>query len=89
MVLIKGTPRWEAGEVPDERLLTAMAAFDEELMRAGILLDSESLHPSSDGVLVRSSGTDRTVTDGPYLQATDLVAGYWLWQVRSMDEAIE
>jgi hypothetical protein len=89
MVMIKGTPGWEAGEMPDERLLTAMTTFNEELMRAGILLDGEGLHPSSDGVLVRYSGTTRTVTDGPYSEAKDLVAGYWLWQVRSMDEAIE
>jgi hypothetical protein len=89
MVMIKGTPGWEAGEMPDERLMTAMGAFNEELVKAGILLDGEGLHPSSKGVLVRFSGATRTVTDGPYSEAKELVAGYWLWQVRSMDEAVE
>ena len=88
MVIIKGTPEWEAGVLPDRSLLTAMGEFNEELVKAGIILDGEGLHPSSKGVRIRFSGQTRTVVDGPFAEAKELVAGYWLWQVRSIDEAI-
>ena len=88
MVIIKGTPEWEAGVLPDRGLLTAMGEFNEELVKAGIILDGEGLHPSSQGVRIRFSGQTRTVVDGPFAEAKELAAGYWLWQVRSIDEAI-
>ena len=88
MVIIKGTSEWEAGVLPDRGLLTAMGEFNEELVKAGIILDGEGLHPSSKGVRIRFSGQTRTVVDGPFAEAKELVAGYWLWQVRSIDEAI-
>lgn len=89
MVIIKGTPEWEAGAPPDEQLLTAMGTFNEALVKAGVMLDGEGLHPSTRGVRVKFSGTTRTVIDGPFTEAKELVAGYWLWQVKSLDEAIE
>ena len=89
MVTIRGTPGWDAGEPPDQRLLTAMSHYNEELVKAGIMLDGECLHPSSSGVRVRFSGATRTLTHGPFTEPSEVVAGYWLWQVRSVDEAIE
>lgn len=89
MVLIKADQRSEAGEMPDEALLTAMGEYNEQLARAGILLAGEGLHPSSKGARVRFSGKQRTVIDGPFAEAGELIAGFWLWQVRSKEEAIE
>jgi hypothetical protein len=89
LALIKATNQSEAGVLPDEQLLTEMGQFNEELVKAGVLLAGEGLHPSSKGVRVLFSGGQRTVIDGPFTEAKELVAGFWLWQVRSMDEAIE
>src|SRR5213083_3246914 len=89
MVLIKATKGSEAGVMPSEQLLTEMGKFNEELVKAGVMLAGEGLHPSSKGARVRFSGDKRTVTDGPFTETKELVAGYWLWQVKSMDEAIE
>ena len=89
MVIIKGTKTSEAGVVPDERLLTEMGQYNEELVKAGIMLAGEGLHPSSHGKRVRFSGTTRAVVNGPFPEAEGLVAGFWLWQVKSMDEAVE
>ena len=89
MVLVKATKESEAGQMPSQELLTEMGKFNEELVKAGVMLAGEGLHPSSKGVRVRFSGDKRTVTDGPFAETKELVAGYWLWQVRSMDEAIE
>ena len=89
MVLVKAAPSSEAGEMPGEQLLADMGRYNEELVRAGVMLAGEGLHPSSRGVRVRFSGTQRSVVDGPFAETRELVAGYWLWQVRSMDEAIE
>ncbi len=89
MVLVKATPDTEAGVMPSEEMLTAMGSYNEELVKAGVLLDGDGLHPSSRGVRVRFSGKDRSVIDGPFAETKELVAGYWLWQVGSMEEAIE
>ncbi len=89
MVLVKAAPSSEAGEMPGEQLLADMGRYNEELVRAGVMLAGEGLHPSSRGVRVRFSGTQRSVVDGPFAETRELVAGYWLWQVRSMEEAIE
>ena len=89
MVLIKANKDSEAGVLPDETLLTEMGAFNEELVKAGVLLAAEGLHPSSKGARVRFSGGKRTVIDGPFTEAKELVAGFWLWQVKSKEEAIE
>lgn len=89
MVIIKSTEASEAGATPDEALLTAMGLYNEDLVKAGVLLDGEGLHASSRGARVRFSGTTRSVIDGPFAEAKELVAGYWLWQVKSLDEAIE
>lgn len=89
MVIIKANEGSEAGPVPDERLLTEMGNYNEELSKAGILLAMEGLHPSSKGKRVRFSGTRRTVIDGPFTETKELIAGFWLWQVKSMDEAVE
>jgi hypothetical protein len=89
MVIIKATERSEAGEMPSQELLEQMTAFNEELVRAGVMLAGEGLHPSSKGVRVEFSGTERKVIDGPFAETKELLAGYWLWQVKSMDEAIE
>jgi hypothetical protein len=88
MVIVKATPDSEAGVMPSEQLLTEMGQYNEELVQAGILLAGEGLHPSSKGVRVRFSGTKRTVIDGPFAETKELVAGFWLWQVQSMEEAI-
>ncbi len=89
MVIIKADARSEAGEMPSERLLTEMGKYNEELVRAGVLLAGEGLHPSSKGARVRFSGSKRTVFDGPFAEAKELVAGFWLIQVSSKEEAIE
>ena len=89
MVLIKATRDIEAGIMPDEKILTEMGSFNEELVKAGVLIGMEGLHPSAKGARVKFSGAKRTVTDGPFTEAKELIAGYWLWQVKSMNEAIE
>ena len=89
MVLVKATEQSEAGVLPGEELLAAMGRYNEELVKAGIMLAGEGLHPSSRGARIQFSGENRTVVDGPFTEAKELVAGFWLWQVKSMDEAIE
>jgi hypothetical protein len=89
MVIVKASKDSEAGVMPSQQLLMEMGNFNEELARAGILLAGEGLHPSSRGKRVRFSGQSRTVIDGPFTETKELIAGYWLWQVNSMDEAIE
>ena len=89
MVLVKASPESEAGEMPKTEMLEAMGAYNEELVKAGIMFAGEGLHPSSAGHRVRFSGTDRTVVDGPFAETKELVAGFWLWEVRDMDEAVE
>jgi hypothetical protein len=89
MVIVKATPDSEAGKPPDEKLLKDMMAFNEELVKAGVMLAGEGLHPSSKGARVRFSGKNRTVIDGPFPETKELIAGYWMWQVKSKDEAIE
>ena len=89
MVIVKATKDSEAGKLPDQKLLAEMGKFNEELVKAGVMLAGEGLHPSSKGARIRFSGAKRTVIDGPFAETKELVAGYWLWQVRSMDEAIE
>ncbi|MDX1996812.1 MAG: YciI family protein [Thermoanaerobaculia bacterium] len=89
MVLVKATVDSENSMPPDEQLLTDMGNFNDELIKAGILLAGEGLHPSSKGVRVQFSGKRRTVVDGPFAETKELVAGFWLWQVKSMAEAIE
>jgi len=89
MVMVKATKDSEAGKMPDQQLLKAMGQFNEELVKAGVMLAGEGLHPSSKGKRVRFSGKQRTVIDGPFSETKDLVAGFWLWQCKSMDEAIE
>ena len=89
LVIVKATKQSEAGVMPSTELLEAMGRYNEELVKAGIMLAGEGLHPSSRGARVHFDGPSRTVTDGPFAETKELVAGYWLWQVRSMDEAIE
>jgi hypothetical protein len=89
MVLVKADKNSEAGIMPSEELLTEMGKFNEELVKAGVLLAGEGLHPSSKGARVRFSGSERSVIDGPFTEAKELVAGYWLIEVKSMEEAIE
>ena len=89
MVLVKADEHSEAGVLPDEKILTEMGQFNEELFKAGVMLAGEGLQPSSKGARVRFSGAKRTVIDGPFTEAKELIAGYWLWQVESMQEAIE
>ena len=89
MIIVKASKASEAGEMPDTELLTAMGNYNEELSKAGILLAGEGLHPSSKGARVRFSGKDRTVTDGPFAETKELIAGYWLWGVGSLQEAID
>jgi hypothetical protein len=89
MVLVKGDADTEADAMPDEKMLTEMGKYNEELVKAGVMLAGEGLHPSSKGKRVLFSGSERKVIDGPFTEAKELVAGYWLWQVKSMDEAIE
>jgi hypothetical protein len=89
MVMVKATPESEAGEMPSTELLEAMGKYNEELVKAGVMLAGEGLHPSSNGARVRFSGKDRTVIDGPFAETKELVAGFWLLQVKSREEAIE
>jgi hypothetical protein len=89
MILVKASADSEAGVMPSEELLTAMGNFNEELAKAGILVEADGLHPSSKGARVRFSGDKRTVTDGPFIETKELVAGYWIWDVKSKEEAIE
>jgi hypothetical protein len=88
LVIVKASKESEAGEMPSEQLLTEMGKYNEELVNAGIMLAGEGLHPSSKGKRVRFSGKDRTVIDGPFSETKELIAGYWLWQVKDMDEAV-
>ena len=89
MILVKADKNSEAGVLPDQKLLTEMGKYNEELAAAGVLLAAEGLHPSSKGARVRFSGSTRTVIDGPFAETKELIAGFWLWQVKSMEEAIE
>jgi hypothetical protein len=88
MILVKATADSEAGALPDEKLLTAMGNYNEELVKAGVMRAGDGLHPSSNGARVRFSGDTRTVTKGPFVQTGELVAGYWIWEVKDLDEAI-
>ena len=90
MVIVKATKNSEAGKMPSKELLTAMGKFNEELVKAGIMLDGDGLKPSSKGKRIRfSPGSKRTVIDGPFTETKELVAGYWIWQVKSIEEAVE
>ncbi|MDN4586909.1 dehydrogenase [Xenophilus aerolatus] len=89
MVIVKANKDSEAGVMPSEQLLTAMGNYNEALVDAGVMLAGEGLHPSSRGLRVRYEGTKRTVIDGPFAETKELIAGYWLWQVRSREEAVE
>jgi hypothetical protein len=89
MVLVKADENSENGVMPTEELLAAMGNYNEELVKAGIMLAGDGLHPSSKGVRVRFDGSDRTVIDGPFAETKELLAGYWVWQTKSRDEAIE
>jgi hypothetical protein len=89
MVMVKATKDSEAGVFPSQELMTAMMNFNEELVKAGVLLAADGLHPSSKGARVRFSGDKRTVIDGPFAETKELVAGFWLWEVKSREEAIE
>ena len=89
MVMVKATKASEAGALPEQELLAAMAKFNEELVKAGVLMAGDGLTPSSRGKRVRFSGGNKTVIDGPFAETKELVAGFWIWQVKSMEEAIE
>ncbi len=89
MILVKATKESEAGMLPDEKLLTDMGKYNEELVKAGVMLAGEGLHASAKGARVRFEGSKRTVIDGPFSETKELIAGFWLWQVKSMDEAVE
>lgn len=89
MVMVKANEESEEGVMPSTELLSAMGKYNEELVKAGIMLDGEGLHPSSRGARIQFSGDQRTVVDGPFAESKELIAGYWIWQVRDMDEAIE
>jgi hypothetical protein len=89
MVIIKATKNSEAGVMPSEKLLAEMGKFNEELVKAGVMLAGDGLHPSNRGKRVRFSGGKKTVLDGPFAETKELVAGYWIWQVKSMEEAVE
>jgi hypothetical protein len=89
MILVKADKNSEAGTLPDKKLLTEMGKFNEELVQAGVMLAGEGLQPSSKGARVKFSGSTRTVTDGPFPETKELIAGFWLWQVKSKEEAIE
>jgi hypothetical protein len=88
MILIKASKESEAGVLPSEQLLTEMGQFNEELVKAGVMLAGEGLQPSSKGARVKFAGAKRTVVDGPFAETKELIAGFWLWQVKSMDEAL-
>jgi hypothetical protein len=89
MILIKATKNTEAGQLPDEKLLAAMGNYNEALVKAGVLLAGEGLHPSAKGARVIWNGTKQTVVDGPFAETKELIAGFWIWQVKSKEEAIE
>ena len=89
MVIVKADKNSEAGVMPDTQLLTEMGKYNEELVKAGVMLAGEGLHPSSKGARVKFSGTKRTVSDGPFAETKELIAGFWIWQVKSKEEAIE
>ena len=89
MVIVKATKESEAGALPDEKILAEMGKFNEELVKAGVMLAGEGLQPTSKGARVRFSGSKRTVIDGPFTESKELIAGFWLWQVKSLEEAIE
>jgi hypothetical protein len=89
MILVKEDKQSESGVLPDEKILTAMNKYNEELVKAGVLLAGEGLHPSSKGKRVKFDGAKKTVIDGPFTETKELIAGFWLWQVKSMDEAVE
>jgi hypothetical protein len=89
MVIVKATQNSEAGVMPSEQLLADMGKYNEDLVKAGIMLAGDGLHPSAKGKRIRFSGGRRTVVDGPFAETKELIAGYWIWQVRSMDEAVE
>ena len=89
IVLVKATKESEAGALPDKKILTEMGKFNEELVKAGVMLAGEGLQPSSKGARVKFDGAKRTVTDGPFSETKELIAGFWLWQVKSKEEAIE
>lgn len=89
MVLVKANADSESGVMPASDMLTKMGAYNEELVKAGVMLAGEGLHPSSRGLRMRFSGAERTIIDGPFAETKELLAGFWLWQVRSMDEAVE
>jgi hypothetical protein len=89
LVLVKEDQQSEAGIMPDEKILTAMTKYNEDLVKAGVMLAAEGLHPSSKGKRVKFDGAKKTVIDGPFAETKELIAGFWLWQVKSMDEAVE
>ena len=89
MVIVKASKASEAGEMPDQRMLAEMGKFNEELANAGVMLAGEGLQPTSEGKRVRFSGRNRTVVDGPFAETKELIAGFWIWQVKSIDEAVE
>ena len=89
MIIVKADKNSEAGVLPDQKILSEMGKFNEQLVKAGVMLAGEGLHPSSKGARMRFSGTKRTVIDGPFTESKELIAGFWLWQVKSMDEAVE
>jgi len=89
MVIVKASKESEAGQMPSEQLLRDMGNYNEQLVNAGIMLAGEGLHPTSKGKRVRFSGADKTVIDGPFAETKELIAGYWIWKVKSMDEAVD
>ncbi len=89
MIIVKATRDSESGKMPDEKLLKDMMKFNEELVKAGVMLSGDGLHPSAKGARVKFSGKNRTVVDGPFAETKELIAGYWMWQVKSREEAIE
>lgn len=89
MVIVKATQSSESGAMPSEQLLTEMGQYNEELVKAGIMLAGDGLHPSGKGKRIKFSGSQRSVVDGPFAETKELIAGYWIWQVRSMEEAVE
>ena len=89
MVIVKASKESEAGQMPDEKILRDMGNFNEQLVNAGVMVAGEGLHPTSSGKRVKFSGSTRTVTDGPFAETKELVAGYWVWKVKSMDEAVD
>jgi hypothetical protein len=89
MVMVKANEKTEAGEMPTEAMLAAMGKYNEELVKAGVMLAGEGLHPSSKGARVKFEGGKHSVTDGPFTEAKELIAGFWLWQVKSKEEAVE